>query len=71
MNYSYVPAPFSIYEDYYKVQPGQIVKVYVNSLKISKSYYWDLKEEFYNAKNNKFKTYEEGLEVIENGYWLQ
>lgn len=66
MNYSYVPAPFSIYEDYYKVQPGQIVKVYVNSLKISKRYYWDLKEEFYNAKNNKFKTYEEGLEVIEN-----
>ena len=33
---------------------------------ISKSYYWDLKEEFYNAKNNKFKTYEEGLEVIED-----
>ena len=65
-NYSYVPAPYSIYEDYYKVQPGQIIKVSVDSLDMSKSYYWDLKEEFYNAKNNKFKTYEEGLEVIED-----
>ena len=39
MNYSYVPAPFSIYDNYFKVQPGEIVKVNIRSLEISKSFY--------------------------------
>ena len=26
LNYSYVPAPYCIYENFFKVQPGEIVK---------------------------------------------
>ena len=37
MNYSYVPAPLSIYDNYFKVESGEIVKVNIRSLDISKA----------------------------------
>ena len=64
MNYSYVPAPFSIYDNYFKVQPGEIVKVNIRSLEISKSFYWDLTDEFLKAKE-KFANFEEGITSLE------
>ncbi len=65
MNYSYVPAPFSIYDNYFKVQPGEIVKVKIRSLEISKSFYWDLTDEFLKAKKEKFANFEEGITSLE------
>ena len=65
MNYSYVPAPLSIYDNYFKVEPGEIVKVNIRSLDISKSLYWNLTDEFLKAKEEQFSSFDEGLISLE------
>lgn len=63
-NYSYVPAPLTIYKGFYKVQPGEILKIDQATLSISKDKFWDLKKEYIDAKNNKFDSYDEGLAFV-------
>lgn len=66
MNYSYVPAPYSIYEGFYKVQPGEILTIETNSLRILKSYYWNLSDEYLASKEDTFESFDSGLETLEH-----
>jgi asparagine synthase (glutamine-hydrolysing) len=64
LNYSYVPAPLSIFKDILKVEPGTILTFNGNPdsvLNTSKKRYWDKNKEIANAKKNKFKNIDEAL----------
>ena len=64
LNYSYVPAPYSIYKDIFKVQPGHIISFKIQNTHaeiISSTKYWDLKGSITDSKNQKFHSEEEGL----------
>jgi asparagine synthase (glutamine-hydrolysing) len=67
LNYSYVPAPMCIYENIFKVEPGQIISLPVaiaEQKNIKSEFYWIRKKEIINAKNNLFSSYEEGLSTL-------
>ena len=51
----YIPAPYSIYNDIYKLEPGQYLVVDTDSLKMSKKTYYSLKKVAYRGQNNLFK----------------
>ncbi len=42
--YGYIPAPYTIYQDIYKLTPGTWLSVDVATLKREKQKYWDLKQ---------------------------
>ena len=55
--YSFVPAPDTIYENIYQVNPGEIIKIESSPLKIIKKKFWDLNSGpeyniFFNKENN-------------------
>ena len=64
---SYIPAPFSIYKDIYKLKPGTYLKI--NSAEIKGNYkfnpikYWDLTEELVKNQNLEYKTSDSNLIV--------
>jgi asparagine synthase (glutamine-hydrolysing) len=67
-NYSYIPAPFSIYKDIKKLQPGTILKVDLKKINLKKevfsepSPYWSLKDISINAKKKMYSgTPEEAI----------
>lgn len=42
--YGYIPAPYSIYRDIYKLTPGTWLSVDVKTLEVGQHIYWDLKQ---------------------------
>jgi asparagine synthase (glutamine-hydrolysing) len=52
--FNYVPAPFSIYEDVNKLNPGSILKLDTNTNHSEIEYYWNF-ESIINKNNNEFK----------------
>lgn len=78
LNYSYVPAPLSIYENIFKIEPGQIIKFSSISgevSKISKSWYWKIEEQLEKSKANPFTSDKEAEgclhETLRNSVKLQ
>lgn len=62
----YVPAPYSIYRDIYKLEPGKILTVDVNTLERKESTYWSMKEVARNGQKNLFKgTRKEAADELE------
>ena len=64
LNYSYVPAPMSIYENIFKVEPGQIITlplVMQDSKEIITNYFWSKEAEMIKAKNNPYDSYDDSL----------
>ena len=51
----YIPSPYSIYSDIYKLEPGQYMTVDVDTLKTFKKTYYSLKDVAYRGQHNKFK----------------
>ena len=49
MRLSCIPAPLSIYEGIYKLEPAQILQVSLKDKNINKSCYWPLEEVFLNG----------------------
>jgi len=68
LNYSYVPAPWSIYKDIFKIKPGQIITLSINTniRNTSSEYYWKKDEEVVAAKKNLYHSYEEGVNDLDN-----
>jgi asparagine synthase (glutamine-hydrolysing) len=64
LNYSYVPAPLSIYKDFFKVEPGQII-TFKSSEGITQTesvnWFWRLESELSNAKSDMYDSMEDGL----------
>ena len=59
----YIPAPHSIYENVFKLEPCSILEYDISSRKISKDFYWSLFE-YCSAKNS--MSEEESLSLLKD-----
>ena len=53
--HGYIPAPYSIYQDIYKLEPGEILTFDVKSQSIKKETYWSMKEVAKHGENHPFQ----------------
>ena len=65
---SYIPAPYSIYEDIYKLEPGHFLKIdadnFINTLS-DKVSYWSIDERMTSCLNDPYLNEQEGLDDLE------
>ena len=54
LRFNSIPAPYSIYENIFKLEPGQIIKFNTDAKKITRHSYWSTEEEFKKENLNKF-----------------
>tara|TARA_B100001057_G_scaffold490678_1_gene579430 strand:- start:3376 stop:5295 length:1920 start_codon:yes stop_codon:yes gene_type:complete len=55
LRFNSIPAPYSIYKDIFKLEPGQIVEINSQSSKLEKYKFWSLEEVYKNGAENKFR----------------
>jgi asparagine synthase (glutamine-hydrolysing) len=66
MRYSYIPAPYSIYKDVYKIVPGTLMTVSLESQNLRSNTYWDLREVITDGLAQPFGgSPSEGVKVLE------
>lgn len=64
--HGYIPAPYSIYENIYKLEPGCILEIKSPFKKYGISTYWSIKEVAQHGQEHLFKgTYEEAVDELE------
>ncbi len=67
--YGYIPAPYSIYENIYKLEPGTIAKIklpFNNLHEIQTETYWSMKEIARRGQSNLFKgSFTEAVDELE------
>lgn len=63
LRYSSIPAPHTIYEDIFKLEPGKYIEISTDSLEMSCNEYWSLLDT-YNNKNNTYIG--SSIEVVED-----
>lgn len=62
----YIPAPYSIYKDIYKLEPGTILTINVDTLETEKTVYWSLKDVAKKGQKSVFKgSFEEASLELE------
>lgn len=57
--YGYIPAPYSIYEDIYKLEPGKLLKMKAPFEEYEISTYWSMREVAYYGQTHLFQGSEE------------
>jgi len=60
----FIPSPYSIYKDTYKLEPRQNLILHLDNFKIEKYYYWELPE--YNPIYDKDKLIKEGKRLLKD-----
>ncbi len=64
--YGYVPAPYSIYEDIYKLEPGRLLKIKAPFRQYEKRTYWSMTEAAVSGEKHPFQGSEtEAAEELE------
>ena len=64
--HGYIPAPYSIYENIYKLEPGCILEIKSPFKKYGISTYWSIKEVAQHGQEHLFRgTYEEAVDELE------
>ena len=64
--HGYIPAPYSIYENIYKLEPGCILEIKSPFNKYNISTYWSIKEAAQHGQEHLFKgAYEEAVDELE------
>lgn len=53
LRFNSIPAPHSIYQDIYKLEPGQIIKFYADSKKTEKHDFWSIEKVYKEARKAK------------------
>jgi len=62
----YIPSPYSIYNDIYKLEPGKYLTVQVDSLETAISTYYSLRDVAYRGQHDRFKgSFEEASLELE------
>ena len=69
LKYGYIPSPFGIYKEINKVDPGQIVKINLKNLQITKKKYFDFYEHSKNFNIDYSITKENILEKFEKNLY--
>ena len=54
LRFNSIPSPYSIYEDIYKLEPGQIIEVKTSSKDLKKQSYWTVDETYNKGNSQKF-----------------
>jgi len=66
LRFNSIPAPYSIYENIYKLEPSQIIEINGSSKKIKKHIYWSIEEAYKKGAMNKFSgTSKEAVNQLE------
>ena len=64
--HGYIPAPYSIYENIYKLEPGCVLKIKTPFNKYDISHYWSVKEAAKKGQTHLFQgSYEEAVDELE------
>ena len=67
LRFNSIPAPYSIYENIYKLEPSQIVEINSSSKKIKKHSFWSIEEAYKKGAMNKFSgTSKEAVNQLES-----
>tara|TARA_B100000073_G_C23722815_1_gene568222 strand:- start:620 stop:2329 length:1710 start_codon:yes stop_codon:yes gene_type:complete len=67
LRFNSIPAPYSIYENIYKLEPSQIVEINASSKKIKKHSFWSIEEAYKKGAMNKFSgTSSEAVNQLES-----
>ena len=67
LRFNSIPAPYSIYENIYKLEPSQIVEINSSSKKIKKHSFWSIEEAYKKGAMNKFSgTSNEAVNQLES-----
>ncbi len=62
-----IPAPYSIYKDIYKVEPGQIISLEAGSKKFKKHNFWSIEKVYNKGNMNQFSfSSSEAVNKLEN-----
>lgn len=54
LSLSYVPSPLTIYENIFKVEPGEIIELDIKSFNISKTKWWSLEKKVLEYSSNQY-----------------
>ena len=66
LRHNYIPAPYSIYQGIYKLEPGCILTVNIDEVEPRKKYYWSAKDTSIDGVKNSFTgTPEEAVDELE------
>ena len=66
--YGYIPAPYSVYEDIYKLEPGKILEIRAPFAQCSFRTYWSMRQAAYDGQNHLFRgSEEEAAAELEEG----
>lgn len=65
LRYGYIPAPYSIYENIYKLMPGTLATVSLKNREVTATRYWSLEQEAVKIRHDEFCNYGQAVLDLE------
>lgn len=64
--YGYISEPDSIFEEVYKLEPGSVLTLEIDSFSLNKHYYWNVYEAYSKASGERFESYDLAKSSLKN-----